>query len=93
LKLTDLKSKPWTQVPISKGCVTLPDQKFYSTLSEVRGELKLPEQFVDQEEFSDYIPLFRKDDWKLVQMSAEVESGHIIQVIQTSPYESCLFLA
>ena len=47
LKLNDLKLKPWTQIPISRDSVTFPDQKFYSTLSEVRGEFKIPDEFVD----------------------------------------------
>lgn len=78
---------------ISKDSITLPDQNFYSTTSEVRGQFKLPEAYVDQESFGDPLDLYRRDDWKLCQMSAEVENGHLIEVVQTSQYESCLFLA
>lgn len=93
LKLNDLKSQPWTQVGISKDSVTLPDQSFYSTTSEVRGLFKLPDNYVDQESFGDPLELYRRDNWKLNQMSAEIENGHLIEVVQTSQYESCLFLA
>lgn len=78
LKLNDLKLRPWTQVPISHDSVIFPDQRFYSTLSEVRGELQIPEQFVDQEAFGDFVQLFREDYWKPVQMSGEVECGHVM---------------
>ena len=76
-----LESKPWRQIAIHDESVTFPDQSFFVFNTDTKGKFSVPNKyaFVEDREFG--TKSYNTDGYQIVQCSAEVDHGHVLQVL------------